>query len=202
MKEVFSFQQKCSIPQKAKTNTYFLTSVFCLLILTTLFCGILTGGWLPKANVTTLLSGKNVKSGGCLAAVGDTIYALRGNNTRDMMVYSINNNNWLYKDSFPYLFTNKKVKKGGAICYDGGNWIYLLKGNNTKDFFKRGVAGESAGIWVRLCDVYYPTDQGVKGGGALAYSDSTIYCFSGGKYSFFAEYDQITDMWGQHFLLH
>ncbi|MCR6624675.1 MAG: hypothetical protein NDF58_08895, partial [archaeon YNP-LCB-024-027] len=92
---------------------------------------LLTPGWHKMADVTGAT--KPVKSGGALTSLGDKVYALVGNNTRDLMVYDVNSKTWAKEGEVPQGPKKKNVKKGAAICTDG-QYIYVAKGNNTQEF--------------------------------------------------------------------
>ncbi|MEO0087012.1 MAG: T9SS type A sorting domain-containing protein [candidate division WOR-3 bacterium] len=134
---------------------------------------ILPPGWYRKADVSGAT--KPVKSGAGLCVLRDTIYAIIGNNTSDLMIYDIKRNTWSKKGEVPfsYLTTKKKyIKKGAAICTDG-QYIYILKGNNTNEFWRYKPEKDSWKEW----DIGFT--KRVKGG-SMAYDGSNyIYIISG-----------------------
>ncbi|MEO0113591.1 MAG: CARDB domain-containing protein [candidate division WOR-3 bacterium] len=130
-------------------------------------------GWYRMADV--MGATKPVKSGGALCALGDKIYALVGNNTRDLMVYDVNTNTWTKKSEVPLsgLTTKKKnVKKGASICTDG-QYIYVAKGNNTQEFWRYKPEGDS---WK---EYQVGFSKGIKGSSMAWDGDSFIYIICG-----------------------
>ncbi|MEO0103484.1 MAG: SBBP repeat-containing protein [candidate division WOR-3 bacterium] len=131
------------------------------------------GGWYRKQDVSG--AQKPVKSGGALGALGDKVYALIGNNTRDLMAYYVNGDSWKKKSEVPLssLTPKKKnVKKGAAITTDG-KYLYIVKGNNTKEFWRYYPEGDS---WK---EYEVPFSKGIKGSSMTFDGDSFVYVICG-----------------------
>lgn len=97
-------------------------------------------------------SGKRVKDGGSMVAVGNDFYLFPGNKSWQFYKYSPNavepDPMWTTLESIPYgvkykygigpdplKINKKKIGKGAALCYDGENTIYAIKGNGTYEFW-------------------------------------------------------------------
>ncbi|MEO0097263.1 MAG: SBBP repeat-containing protein [candidate division WOR-3 bacterium] len=131
------------------------------------------GGWYRKRDVSG--AQKPVKSGGALCALGDKVYALIGNNTRDLIVYYINGDSWKKKSEVPLssLTPKKKnVKKGAAITTDG-KYLYIVKGNNTNEFWRYYPEEDS---WKEFS---VPFSKGIKGSSMTFDGDSFVYVICG-----------------------
>lgn len=83
-----------------------------------------TGNWVKKSDVINQPSGKRVKSGGSIAAYGDYVYLILGNNTRDFLRYSIESNSWVPLESVPAGPNNKKMKKGSTLIAAYAEWVW------------------------------------------------------------------------------
>ncbi|MEO0110259.1 MAG: T9SS type A sorting domain-containing protein [candidate division WOR-3 bacterium] len=132
------------------------------------------------------ISAKAVKSGGGLVALGNNLYLLVGNNTRDFGRYNLEDGVWSKEESVPLGVRNKKVKKGACMIAIPGmdgkgveGEIYLLKGGGTNEFYKFTPNGKG---WQELPEPGFM--KGVKGGfmAAVTVNDCTyIYAGSGYK---------------------
>jgi Secretion system C-terminal sorting domain len=81
---------------------------------------------------------KKVKDGGALAAnQAGLVYAFKGNNTNEFWAYSVDEDTWLVQQPIPEGNYRKRIKAGGALCYDNstGN-LYGFKGGNTNEFWQ------------------------------------------------------------------
>jgi hypothetical protein len=134
----------------------------------------LTPGWHKMPNISGAT--KLIKSGGALTSLGNKIYALVGNNTRDLMEYDVNTNTWIKKSEVPFsYFTSKKknVKYGASICSDGESLIYVIKGNNTKEFWRYKPEKDSWKEYV------IPFTKGIKGSSMTFDGANYIYIICG-----------------------
>ncbi|MEO0130206.1 MAG: CARDB domain-containing protein [candidate division WOR-3 bacterium] len=148
---------------------------------------VIPAGWSRMTDVSG--AAKPVKSGGALCALGDKIYALVGNNTRDLMVYDVNANTWTKKSEVPLsgLTTKKKnVKKGASICTDGEN-IYVIKGNNTQEFWRYKIEKDS---WKEY-EVGF--SKGIKGSSQAFDGDSFIYVICGSSNNEWKRFNRYTE---------
>ncbi|MEO0111326.1 MAG: kelch repeat-containing protein [candidate division WOR-3 bacterium] len=144
-------------------------------------------GWHKMTEVSG--AAKPVKSGGALCALGDKIYALVGNNTRDLMVYDIGSKTWTKKSEVPLsgLTTKKKnVKKGASICTDGEN-IYVIKGNNTQEFWRYKPEKDS---WKEYQVGFL---KGIKGSSMAFDGDSFIYVICGSSNNEWKRFNRYTE---------
>jgi Secretion system C-terminal sorting domain len=144
-------------------------------------------------------AGKKVKQGGALVCgERDTVYAFKGNNTREFYAYNTSADSWVKKESLPSLINmNKRVKKGGSLTYDRWNrQIYALKGNNTREFWRYDIIADS---WSYIGEVPSADGKKVKGGAALSFvkkgSNYFVYFMKGSKSSEFYAYNVLADTW-------
>lgn len=160
--------------------------------------------WTQQPNVPGGRSLKQVKDGGALCfgrlgAVGNVVFALKGNNTNEFYGFSPSADSWLALESVPFApDRTKRVKKGAALAYGRyDTTVYALKGNNTREFWKYDAARDS---WMQLKDIPLgPHNKKVKGGAALASYHSgggdLVYALKGGNKSEMWAYDVQGDTW-------
>jgi len=135
---------------------------------------LLTPGWHKMPNVSGAT--KPIKSGGALTSLGDKVYALVGNNTRDLMEYDVITNIWTKKSEVPFSYLTpkkKNVKYGASICTDGDSLIYVIKGNNTKEFWRYKPEKDS---WK---EYIIPFTKGIKGSSMAFDGSNYIYIICG-----------------------
>ena len=101
------------------------------------------GTWGPALTGMPLLNtqtGKSKKSkdGGCGAALGDALYALKGGNTQDFYALDLGTMAWTENDTMPAFGSTAKKKrvKAGADIVTDGEVLYALKGNKTLEFWR------------------------------------------------------------------
>ncbi|MBS4015412.1 MAG: T9SS type A sorting domain-containing protein [Candidatus Latescibacteria bacterium] len=153
-------------------------------------------GWTEKPRINTQIPGKYVKDGGALVATENSIYALRGNNSREFSKYD--GTGWVTMPEIPVKIVNgkvinKRVKKGGALCYDRDHKIYAVKGGGTQEFWAYNI---SANQWNQKADVL-PL-KGLKGGTRLVYANGSVYLLAGGRKITepnFYRYDTTSNAW-------
>ena len=134
--------------------------------------------------------------GGALAwGGGNFIYALRGENgginskpTDTFYIYDIAAGTWASGPNTP-----KKVGKGGALAWDGGNYIYAFRGDKNSDFWRFNISGNS---WEGLAGA--PNHIGY--GGSLVVVDGYVYGTRGDGSTFgssktFYRYDPAANTW-------
>lgn len=146
-------------------------------------------GWSRKADV--IATYRPVKDGGCLTPMGDKIYALVGNNTRDFVVYDINTNIWTKISEVPFSSITgktKTVKKGACICNDG-YYIYVIKGNNTQEFYRYDPY---LNTWQELPEPGFY--KRIKGGSMAFDGERKIYLICGRKKEW-KVFDIYTETW-------
>lgn len=143
-------------------------------------------GWQELESIPSypLSKKKKVKDGGSLVGVGNTIYALRGNKSKEFYKYS---GNWSLpnelesmpfgvKPDNPTKINKKEVGKGAALCYNGDSLIYATKGNGTKEFWLYNINRDN---WSFLG--FVPIMKALKGGTSLAYQAGKVYLLAGGQ---------------------
>ena len=135
----------------------------------------------PVDNTTDTTGTLSVSGGGSGA---DKIYALRGNDKDDFYEYDISANSWTSKADVP-----TKVKKGGALAYDG-TFIYATDGEKTdpSKFYRYDI---STNLWTALADL----PEKLKGGASLIHVGSKIYALRGDDEKNFYEYDISGNIW-------
>lgn len=126
-------------------------------------------GWVKKADVNSF---KNIRSGGSLCALEDKIYALIGNNTRDLFCYDINSNSWQKISEVPEGKSKRNIRKGASISTDG-KYLYIIKGSNTKEFYRYDPIKN---LWK---EYQINFSKGIKGSSMAFDGDSFIYIISG-----------------------
>ncbi|MEO0083953.1 MAG: choice-of-anchor J domain-containing protein [candidate division WOR-3 bacterium] len=149
--------------------------------------------WQQKDTMPSLFSYRPVKDGGCITALGNKLYALKGNNTQDFYEYDINTNQWVNRSLFPFYTENsniiKRKVKAGADLVSANNMIFAIKGNNTREFWAYYPNSDS---WAHKR--FIPSVKGLKAGSNLTFYNGNIYCLVGGGYEFY-RYDIAKDSW-------
>jgi hypothetical protein len=100
-----------------------------------------TDSWNPTALLPMPIPGsagsKKSKDGGCGTYVGgaiNSIYALKGGNTREFWKYTVATNAWVEKETLPSGTFKKKVKAGADIVAAGLS-VYATKGNKSNELW-------------------------------------------------------------------
>jgi hypothetical protein len=91
--------------------------------------------WKRVADIPPGPRKKCVKTGAALAGGGPgTIYALKGNHTREFLCYDAMGDSWTPKCSISGVL---QVGRGGTLCYcPATNRLYASKGNNSGEFWE------------------------------------------------------------------
>jgi len=119
-----------------------------------------------------------------VGAGSNSLYALRGNYSKDFWRYDISVNSWTSLAN-----TLARVKYGGALAGDGSSYIYAFRGDNRDDFWRYDIAANS---WASKTDA----PGTVKEGGALTYDGSGyIYALRGDNSKDFWRYDTSANSW-------
>ncbi|MEO0099983.1 MAG: hypothetical protein ABIL04_03205 [candidate division WOR-3 bacterium] len=153
-------------------------------------------GWIKIGDVPLEPDGKKIKSGGAIVVVNETLYLIKGNNTRNLYKY------FFYTtpppdpfaqltDSLPLGPSGKNVKKGSAMTTDG-RYLYIAKGANTKEFYRYDTKREEP-IWETLPPI--EGERGLKGGTGLAYLNGYIYLLKGSNTKEFYRYHIQEKFW-------
>ncbi|MCL6465548.1 MAG: T9SS type A sorting domain-containing protein [candidate division WOR-3 bacterium] len=151
-------------------------------------------GWQELASLPT--GAKEVKNGGALTLLGNTVYALRGNKTDEFLAYNIETDSWRVLQSLPPGSNGKPVYKGAALTTDRYRYIYALKGNSQSDFLRYDMFADS---WHTLNPVPLGTSRKpIKGGSYLAYAlhrnNGYVYLLKGYRNEFY-RYNIAADTW-------
>ncbi len=164
-----------------------------------------TTSWTPmesllfgvKPDKPTKINKKKVGKGASLCFDGEnTIYATKGNGTREFWAYNIAMNTWTAK---PFVPVPKTLKGGTSIAYYDGN-VYLLAGGHKPtdptNFYGYNVEEDT---WVALTGVHIsPTFKPWKDGSCITHLGSSIYALKGGdKANVFFSYNITGNTWTQ-----
>jgi N-acetylneuraminic acid mutarotase len=149
--------------------------------------------WTRLADVTGQPTGKAVKGGGSIAAIGHDVFLVVGNNTRDFMCYTDSTNAWAVLPDMPQGPKKKRAKKGACLADDDESWVYALKGGSTNEFYRFNA---ETGWDSTLA---FPTFvKGVKGGFAchVRIEDARyVYAGAGSKMPEWARFNLATMAW-------
>jgi serine protease AprX len=165
--------------------------------------GTPSSGWQTMASLLTATSGKNPKSGSCLAALDSNIYFLKASNTQDFARFTPNatTGTWASLETIPLgtkaTFDGKKPKKGASItAYDKS--VYALRGNNTPGFWKYIVSPAESSGWKKLTNIPTGAKNPKDASGLVAVSKGGapyIFVMKGSKTDEFYLYDIAANTW-------
>jgi|GEM_PF-473423 len=149
------------------------------------------GAWTSAA--TTTPGNAQFGAGVAMAAVGNQIYTMRGNNSTDFWRFDTTSNTWKTTTTdnvTPLASTPDFVRSGGSIVYPGsGDFLYAMQGNNQRNFWKYSLSGNT---WTSIA----LTPGRVNSGGSLVVANSTtIYATRGNALRDFWKYDITGDSW-------
>jgi hypothetical protein len=139
---------------------------------------------------------KKVKGGAGLVGVPsrNQVYALKGNNTSELLCYDVASDTWLTRrpiGNLPPPGKARSVKDGGSLTLaveNGDSLIFAFKGGGTREFWRYSISGDS---WHHVDSMPYgPTKKTkVKDGAALAWNGTDrVYAIKGGKTAEFWAY--------------
>jgi hypothetical protein len=157
--------------------------------------------WPQCASMPLGNKGKQAKDGACLASLGSSIYALKGNRTCEFYRYDMRIDGWRDLASIPAvgrLGQNKPVSKGATLCAMQGK-LYATKGCGTAEFWEF-TPDTGQGAWVQRADVPPGTKRLGAGASstALVFVDTAwVYLLRGAGTSDFYRYNPQTDSWQQ-----
>jgi len=140
-----------------------------------------TGAWYLYSD-----NGLPSLSNGCAITCGgnDTLYAIKGNNSRVFYAYVISRDTWKIKDSVP-----RKVGDGGALTRVQTCSLYVVTGRDSSYFY----------LYRTDLDEWYNRESapgGFSGGAALCWAGrDTIYAFRGGQCKDFYKFIISQDTW-------
>lgn len=163
------------------------------LVVVFLLAGSAEAGWTRLADVSGMPTNKAVKGGGSITALHDTIYLVVGNNTLDVMKYSIGGNTWTALNPGIPQGPKKKRAKKGAYIVDDKERLFMFKGGGTDEFYSYDPG---AGSWATLASSGFT--KGIKGGFATYVklgADEYIYAGSGSNTSEWKRYNIASGAW-------
>ncbi|MBS4015213.1 MAG: T9SS type A sorting domain-containing protein [Candidatus Latescibacteria bacterium] len=125
-----------------------------------------------------------------------TIYAVKGNGTREFWAFDMTANEWTAKEFVPVL---KALKGGSSIAYHDGK-VYLLAGGQkvTEQVFY--VYDVASNTWTTLSQIGLTNTYNKKwaDGSALNYMNGMLYALKGkDKENFLFAYDMTSETWAQ-----
>jgi len=124
-----------------------------------------------------------IGAGGDVEYHENTLYVLRGGNTKDFWKVDLNTLSWTTLASAP-----EEVTFGGGMTFDGDRYIYGTRGS-SRAFWRYDL---EQNIWTDLPD----TPQGMGAVGSIVYADSYVYLRPGGSLSAgFYRYNTDTQTW-------
>lgn len=178
------------MPGKRVWQNFGATTLVALMLLVLAGTGL---AWTRLADVTGQPTGKAVKGGGSIAAIGHDVYLVVGNNTRDFMLYSDETNAWTALPDMPQGPKKKRAKKGACLADDNEEWLYALKGGSTNEFYRYNPeTGWDSSL------AFPAFTKGVKGGFAchVRIEDARyIYAGAGSKVPEWARFNLGTMAW-------
>ncbi len=144
---------------------------------------------------TLKINKKQIGKGAAMCFDNDhTIYATKGNGTRELWAYDINTGIWTQKAFVP---VPKALKGGTSISYLNGK-VYLLAGSQKKtdpdNFYVYDVASNT---WTTGGTIALgPSLKPFKDGSCITEMGGNIYTLKGGdKGNYFYAYDTTTSTW-------
>ncbi|MDI6767519.1 MAG: T9SS type A sorting domain-containing protein [Bacteroidota bacterium] len=161
-----------------------------------------TNKWTQMASIpfgkkwpdTTKINNKTIGKGAALCWDGaNTIYATRGNGTKEFWAYNISDCTWVPK---PFVPVPKGLKGGTSLAFSDGK-VYLLAGGQKKtesNFFAYDTATNN---WTTLSKApLTPNNKAWTDGSCIAIIDSIIYALKGGdKHNYFFAYNVKSPGW-------
>jgi len=147
-----------------------------------------------KPTAPTTINKKKVGKGAALCYDGDnTIYATKGNSTKEFWAYSILDNNWTAKAFVP---VPKHLKGGTSIVFDNGKVYLLAGGQKTTDPTNFYVYETSNNTWSSKTKATLFEGKAYKDGSSITFLGGKIYALQGGgKHNYFARFDDL--IWTQ-----
>jgi hypothetical protein len=161
-------------------------------------------GWIAMAPIP-VGSGKNPKSGSCMAGLNSKIYFLKASNTNDFHIFTPNTSigSWT-SDTMPLGIKadgdGKKPKKGASMAAYADSKLFVLRGNNTPGYWKYVVTagpGETLG-WHKLTNITTGA-KNPKDASGMAVVDISgsdyLFTMKGSKTDEFYLYNIATNSW-------
>jgi len=165
--------------------------------------------WTAMTNIIAEPSGKNPKSGSCMAGLNGEIYFLKASGRKDFAKFTPNatTGTWAVAETLKkgdkLLGDGKYAKKGASMAAYGDD-IYVLRGNNTPGFWKfhtDTIGGETLG-WKKLANIPTGAKNPKDASGMVPITRTTlagdsdyIFTMKGSKTAEFYFYNPTTNVW-------
>jgi hypothetical protein len=170
---------------------------------------VVPSGWIRMADVPSEPSGKNPKSGSCMAGLAATgqIYFLKASNRPDFYSYlpDAGLGTWTILDTIPKgdkeTGDGKYPKRGAAMAdYEPGKRVYVLRGNNRVGFwvYPADTLADTILGWYKLANIPEGAKRPKYGTGLVHVTKTSkdyLFCMKGAKTSEFYLYDIETNTW-------
>jgi hypothetical protein len=144
--------------------------------------------------------GKKPKKGASITGLGNSLFALRGNNTPGFWTYKTTPTEsigWYKLLNIPTGAKNPKDASGlVAVNIGGTDYIFAMKGSKTDEFYLYSIEGDS---WFKVSSPPLGRSGkiGYKNGSCLTWDgDSLVYVLKG-NYGDFFKYNLYTQVWYQ-----
>ncbi|MEO0115439.1 MAG: BNR-4 repeat-containing protein [candidate division WOR-3 bacterium] len=141
--------------------------------------------------------GKKPKKGASIAAYGDYVYVLRGNNTPGFWRYKVTDpTGWETLPSIPPGTKNPKDGSGMvAVTKDGNPYLFVMKGSKTTEFYLYDITNKSWSSALTAPPTGPSGKTGYKKGSCLAYDGDTWVYVMKGQYGDFFRYNLSNGIW-------
>ncbi len=141
--------------------------------------------------------GKKPKKGASMAAYGDYIYVLRGNNTPGFWRYKVTApTGW---ETLPPIPAGTKLPKDGsgmvAVTKGGNPYLFVMKGSKTSEFYLYDLTNNTWSSALTAPPTGPSGKAGYKKGSCLAYDGGDWVYVMKGQYGDFYRYNLNTESW-------
>jgi hypothetical protein len=143
---------------------------------------------------------KTLKGGTGLAYVNRDnngfVYLLKGSNTFEFYVYSVETNTWRALAQAPAGPSGKKFKSGSALCAHNSDHLYAIK-SKVNEFYQYSIAEDA---WYAKTPVPDYSSSGKRsrcgeGCGITSDGNNTLYALTGGNRNYFYCFNLTTNNW-------
>ncbi len=143
--------------------------------------------WFVLDTLPRTAKGRGWGDGSCLVNAGGTLYALMGYSNWLCAYEPGKGDSWVMRESMPFYGISgrkRKANMGTAMCFGSGR-IFALRGG-TCEFWAYYPLADT---WIELDSMpRLPSNQPVKGGGALAFGGGYVWALKGNKTFEFWQY--------------
>lgn len=159
---------------------------------------IIDNTWVQLPDVPA--GSKTLKGGTGLAYVhrngGAEVYLLKGSNTFEFYVYSVESNTWSARAQAPAGPSGKKFKSGSALCAHGTDELYAIK-SKVNEFYLYSIEEDA---WYPRTPVPTYSSSGKRsrcgeGCGITSDGNITLYALPGSNRNYFYCYNLTTNNW-------